>query len=178
MPTSNRTIKKYRSIMERGLFEERELIGFRSLINKSLRLNWVMRTADERISKLADDFFDIMPTDGYRLTPEQQAKGIAYLRSLIYLDNGNRRNTKFVREQMLDHYWDIIDNYSHFTLVDLESPDNGSLPIYRLWAKDGRYLDYVGASWQYGGSYFVGSGQKTGCTGCDNGVPHYACMRG
>lgn len=86
---------------------------------------------------------------GFRITPEQTTKGIEYLRSKLWKDNGEHRNTEFsrcfgIRERA------IIQGFKKFTFEGVRYEQRGSsfqtTPIYRVHSNAG-YFDYTMGHW-------------------------------
>jgi hypothetical protein len=85
--------------------------------------------------------------ESFKLTEEQEKKGIGWLRKQWKTPNGvERKNNPFgAREEY------VLDNFDHFELVDFynnvnylqsQSGLNNYVPYYRVVAKDGSYFEY------------------------------------
>ena len=134
---TQKTINKYHDIMERGLFTEREIISFRSLLREN----------GEEADALLDKFNRLSP---FKLTNEQQKKGLDWLCKSFLRKDGSVRETKEVEDVRLQAGFrleKIIDAIKHaketdayeFMLIDLmPNPDVGIFalpefhPVYEL----------------------------------------------
>lgn len=86
---------------------------------------------------------DAFPDDKtYKLTPEQNKKGIDYLKDQLETPRGvERKNNPFgAREE------DIIRNFDRFELVGYYDTGNQyvtfNVPLYRAYSKKGDYMEY------------------------------------
>lgn len=132
-----KVIKKYTSILERGLFQEVELIYFRKATGGAGIKSPEIREA------LLEAFENKMPDDGYKLTPEHQRKGTTYLLSKSKKLNGElRKGCKLGTRELA-----ILDQDPVHTLVGRHSYNFSDywLPIYRATDRAGNYFDYIGA---------------------------------
>lgn len=132
-----KTYKKYLEMTKRGhVWTEKEIIYFRKYLNGSSPA-----TIDQIENLLAS-----IEGKTYRITQEQNQKGIQWLRNQCFKLNGKvRRSCKFKPFEL-----DIILNFKEFRFVGLYNVSENSyrnyMPIYRTIAKDGSYFDYVAYS--------------------------------
>lgn len=131
-------IDKYKALIRKGRFTESELIYFRKAINGSSKMD-----VDFRIH-LVNAFNDKAESKGIQLEESQQVKGYLWLKDKCYKRNGTLRKSPVLAGTFER---DILENYSHFTCSGLfQASDNAYanyVPIYRMYAKDGRWFEYA-----------------------------------
>jgi hypothetical protein len=129
----SRQFVKYRDIIKSGTVTERDILNLKKLLNGYSKSS----TTPEERKTLNDMIWD---ADGLKLTPEQTAKGIAWLRNQWKTPRGiERKHNPFgYREE------EILENFSHFTFVGFYDNANFYMskdgyhnyqPIYDVWGK-------------------------------------------
>lgn len=133
---------KYAAIIDRGFITEREIISFRSAVNRWKRTTMSENEKQQLIGMMFDK---LESTGGFDLETAQKQKGIDWLRNKLYTKTGKRRQDVFARG-VPDHVFKVVDNFKDFTLVDFESVgfSHQLFPVYRCIAQDGTSFDYVG----------------------------------
>jgi hypothetical protein len=134
--------RKAYEILSRGIVTEWELRMLRKNIRWSFSRNRKevnVLTQEERWALL--ELFEERSLD---LTKEQQKKGIEWLRNTHFRKDGSQRRSSKLSSQHLY----VIRNFSHFTFEGFASQhrSNGQLEtqcVYRTYAKNGIYFDYV-----------------------------------
>ena len=137
-----KTYNKWKDLIQTKLkyenapWSENELIHFRSRLRDSdLGYDLLM------------EFIKNNPGGGYNITVNHQNKGIEYLRKNTYKLNGKLRKNNIFGEFERS----VIDDYSHFKLVDMYNDGNGFvqyyLPVYRCFDTKGNYFDYTGTQY-------------------------------
>jgi hypothetical protein len=86
------------------------------------------------------------------ITPEQSAKGLAWLLSKWKTPTGRERKTNpFTEGQQA-----ILENFRRFRLIGFENISQAMMalyvPIYRVESLAGNSFDYYAAAWQSGGN--------------------------
>lgn len=138
---SQNTINKYKAIIKKRLFKEQELISFRKLL-----ANY---NHQPEVRELLTLFRNKAP---HRITKEQSLKGLNWLKKRCFKRDGGVRESKnrpfdFQECMVLK---EILNDYSHWTLEDLQEPyySNMSnyphyLPVYTIHSKKALTLTYL-----------------------------------
>jgi hypothetical protein len=84
-------------------------------------------------------------TGGWRITSEQTEKGLKWLKS-------REIQRKLTLAQVA-----IVDDFSHFEFVGVKAELQRTVffrpdyrPVYRVYAKNGKWFDYLSSPWQDG----------------------------
>lgn len=100
------------------------------------------------------------PLMGRKLDRALTAKGIDWLKTMLFTAKGTRRNTVHTRE-LSDRVFEIVQNFSHFTFDGFETDANSSwggsylvTPMWRVHAKDGRSFSYICTLGRFNDGYF------------------------
>ena len=129
---------KYINILKSGVMSELEIMNFRSVIAGSKgSLDDIQR------QQLKEQFYILMPEQGYRLTIEHSTKGIEFLRRFTFKKTGSLKVAaiRCLGEREID----AIKDYAYFTFTELysHSPYNDyTLPVYSLYTNEGHGFDY------------------------------------
>ncbi len=100
-------------------------------------LNGSFSGSGEGMSSFADHVLEVMGEneDGYRLTPEQTQKGLAWLQK-------TRIQNKYLGERERE----MLNDFDHFRLIDWVDEGNGGrsfyVPVYGVFATNGEYFSY------------------------------------
>jgi len=136
---ASKLYKKYAAKIQSGRLTETEIIWLRSALNRpNSGLDYFERI---QLQQLVEN---VQPD----ITPEQTAKGLAWLNNL------RRTPTRKTRKHnpFTASHEAVLDAFSHFKLVglfDCASDEARALgiycyqPIYRVFSKDGYRFDYV-----------------------------------
>lgn len=152
---------KYAKLIRSNYMTERDILNLKKLLNGYARSSV---TAEEKF-ELASLLYDCVDeTGGIRITPEQTAKGIAWLKNEYVTPRGvERKHNPFGYREI-----EVLENFSHFTFDGFY--DTGSMymardgyhnyqPIYSVIAKDGANFQYYMAR---GSGYNGGSVEIVG----------------
>ena len=102
------------------------------------RLNGVPTNINKELIEETDkQFYENMPSDGYKLTPEHTKQGIEYLRKYSKKHWGQESGFETYREPS------VIENFSHFTLIGFHDNANYTQARYKIKA-------YVADYWVHG----------------------------
>jgi hypothetical protein len=137
--------KKYAAKIRNSEMGETDIIALRSALGSYRRTSLIYA---EKIT-----LFGLISQYTPRICDEQARKGIAWLRDQWKTPKGieRKRNPFSYRETV------VLDNFSHFTLVDLQDAAtctaisrglHSYLPVYRVHDTAGRSFDYVAGCWQ------------------------------
>lgn len=139
-----------------GEISESFIRGFRKALHAAQRTAQGYSTsctapkiAFEELDKLLTLIREKQP----RVTVAQGEKGAAWLRNLYKTPKGRER----LNNPFSAHDVKVLENYSHFTLVDFEELNQSRglafwVPVYRMIAITGESFDYYAVSWQSGGN--------------------------
>lgn len=115
----------YKEIAERGIITEREINLIKNRMNRGINTE------------------EIFMNGPLQITPEQTAKGLAWLKNLYKTPHGRiRKNNPFNQKQA-----SVINKFRKFELVGFY--DVGTfwryyfVPIYRVWPTKGKHFSYV-----------------------------------
>lgn len=131
--------KNYCKLLSNDVLTESNIIALKSRIshNKCSLLDQEV----ESLKNLLDDC-------SYNITADHAQKGIDYLRSKCFKNNGQPRKTKQV-QYMNSDFFEAIRDYDHFTFVGFEEIDYNMysnnhtyMPIWRIHTKGGLTFDY------------------------------------
>lgn len=109
----------------------------------------------KRDHDIPDEVNDACKQRFLRIGAAQSAKGLAYLKGIIWTPRGELSKSK--QAAVFDQrHREVIENFSHFELrgvVDMNEAPHGRayyVPLYRVVAKGGERFDYIAGSWQSG----------------------------
>lgn len=137
----SKTMQKYMRLLHQDkAMTENEIKGLCWALNGVKKVNL---TADER-TKIHEM---IERRNERAITKEQSKFGIKWLKTKAFKLNGEARKNCILgtREQ------EIVKNFSHFKFagvantndIGYRGPYSSYVPIWRTYAKDGRYFDYI-----------------------------------
>lgn len=154
MPTKNKTLQLVKRITD-------EVAAGKSWIEVSEgEIRSLKKYANEggregRNHDIPDEVNDACKQRFLRIGEAQSAKGLAYLKSIIWTATGQLSKSKQA-EVFEQRHREVIENFSHFELRGLVNMNKGAcgrdlyMPLYRVVAKGGERFDYIGGSWQSG----------------------------
>ena len=145
------TIKRYNELLERNVITRTEVTAVTTMMRDLDRQYYMANRYDDKSvdaekAIIVESIKTKVNTFGYSLTDEQTTMGIKWLKSYMFKKNGEPRQQK--ENPFEDNHRDIVNNFSHFTLVGFEDVDHyGNIgwyrPIYRVVDQSGRAFDYV-----------------------------------
>lgn len=119
---------------------EQEIIFFRRAIGQC-----GLKDPAER-ALLRSLFADAVENEGYKITREQDMKGLRYLLDKSLKKNGeHRKGSKFGTFELA-----VLLHFSHHTLSGLyrDTYCEHYLPIYRAYDTEGNWFEYVGTTYE------------------------------
>jgi hypothetical protein len=122
----------FKDVQERGYMNERELLLFKRRLNDG-------KTQPQNLNY----FKSFRETEGLALSPEQNKKGLDYLRDQWRTPSGiERKNNPFGARET-----EVLENAKEIRLLDFNNKSttpnfNNYVPIYQVVAKDGSTFDY------------------------------------
>lgn len=138
----SKQFQKYKAILERDILTEREILNLKRLFNGYSRTS-VTPEEKQQLEQIMYDHID--EHDGYNLTPEQTAKGIAWLKNEWKTPRGiERKNNPFgYREQ------EAIENFDHFMFEGFYDASrvydrqyHNYLPLWGVYSTSGAAFQY------------------------------------
>jgi hypothetical protein len=154
-PKESKTFKRHMAQLDTGYYPEGFIQGLRRAMHNRDRksLGW---STSKSFSGMSSDEVDTLTSrissEKPVITPEQSAKGLAWLMSKWKTPRGQerKRNPFNVKQQQ------VLENFRRFRLIGFEDISGAMMalyvPIYRVESLAGNSFDYYAAAWQSGGN--------------------------
>lgn len=133
----SKLLNKYINILKDGTIAERDIMNLRSVLSGSKG-----KLSDTEKTTLKREFYNLMPTNGYKITNDQTIKGREFLNKFAFTKKGTTRipASRVLGQREIDAIKDI----DHFTFTELYgyNESNHTLPVYTVWTTNGHGFDY------------------------------------
>jgi hypothetical protein len=151
----SKTFKRHMAQLDTGYYPEGFIQGLRKAMHNRDRksLGWsTSKSFSGMTSEEIDALLDRISFESPVITPEQAAKGLAWLLDKWKTPKGReRKNNPFSSREI-----SVLENFRRFRLVDFYNVSQAMMalyvPVYRVEAHDGSSFDYYAAAWQSGGN--------------------------
>jgi hypothetical protein len=139
---------RHAEAIKSGLYEEGMINGFRKAahaVDRRAHGYSVGQSSARVTTQECDALMRLVSIEQPRVSRKQCEKGRDYLQKH--------------RRKLGDRERAILDNLSHFTLIDYHDAGECGLafyvPIYRAYSKDGSSFAYYATAWQSGGGFEI-----------------------
>jgi hypothetical protein len=134
----SKLLNKYITILNTGILTERQIMDLRSVLAGSKG-----KLSDTDKHHLRDQFYNLMPEDGYKITEDQTSKGREFLNKYTFTSKGTIRTP--ASRRLGTREVEAIKDIQYFTLTELynlSSHNAYTVPIYTVWTSNGHGFDY------------------------------------